>query len=347
MTKKTVTMNDVARKSGVSKTTVSRIINRIPNAASAETVDNVLKAIDELGYYPNQVAASLKRTTTRTIGLIMGDIENPFYSLMIKGVEEVLTNSGYSLILANSNYKDTLEMELCKVMLAKQVDAILIAPSGFSSCEDYKFLFERDTRVVFIDNYVLNCNVDAVVVNNFEASKEACEHLISLGHHDIAFIAGRANRISSDKRTQGYQIAMTEKGQFNPAMIKRGDYTIDGGFRCMQELLSLPNIPTAVFIANNLMTVGALGAIRNAGLSIPSDISILGFDDMYWYSINQPALTAVDQPAFEIGRTAAKRVVMRLKNKKQPSPEIIELEAKLIIRDSTAPPRSHQIKPLS
>lgn len=347
MTKKIVTMDDVAKRSGVSKTTVSRIINGIPNAASTETVENVLKAIDELGYYPNQVAASLKRTTTRTIGLIMGDIENPFYSLMIKGVEEVLTKSGYSLILANSNYNDELEVELGKLMLSKQVDAILIAPSGYSSCKNYRFLGERDTPVVFIDNYVIDCNADAVVVNNFEASREATEHLISLGHRDIAFIAGSADRISSGKRTKGYQTAIKEKyGQVDPSLMKRGDYTLDGGFRCMQELLHLPNIPTAVFIANNLMTVGALKAIINAGLSIPSDISILGFDDMYWYTINQPALTAVDQPAFEIGQTAAKRVIMRLKQKKQPSPEVIELKANLIIRDSTSPPRSHHVNPL-
>ena len=107
----------------------------------------------------------------------------------------------------------------------------------------------------------------------------------------------------------------------------------------MKELLQMPKIPTAVYIANNLMTVGALGAIKEAGLRIPEDISVLGFDDMYWYSITQPSLTAIDQPAFEIGRTAAKRVVMRLKNKKQPSPEIIEMKARLIVRDSTAPPR--------
>jgi DNA-binding LacI/PurR family transcriptional regulator len=346
MKNKPVTMNDVAEKTGVSKTTISRIINQIPNAASKETVERVLKAIDELGYYPNQVAASLKRTTTRTIGLVMGDIENPFFGLMIKGVEEVVRSSGYSLILANSNYDDALEHDLCMLMLSKQVDAILIAPSGFSSCKQYAPILDRQTHVVFIDNYVPGCNVDSVIVNNYEASKEACDYLISLGHKKIAFIAGPANRISSDQRTKGFVGAMEEEfGSLEPSLLKRGDHTIAGGYRCMAELLQQPEVPTAVFASNNLMTVGALGAIKDAGLSIPGDISILGFDDMYWYSINQPSLTAVDQPAFEIGQTAAKRVVMRLRNKKQPSPEVIELKAKLIVRDSTAPPQPHRITP--
>lgn len=346
MKKNPVTMNDVAKKTGVSKTTISRIINQVPNSASQDTIDKVLKAIDELGYYPNQVAASLKRTTTRTIGLVMGDIENPFFGLMIKGVEEVVRSSGYSLILANSNYDDALETDLCMLMLSKQVDAILIAPSGFSSCKQYEPIIERQTHVVFIDNYVPGCDVDSVLVNNVEASKEATNHLISLGHKEISYIAGPANRISSDQRTSGYISAMEEKyGSFESSLLKRGDHTVAGGYKCMTELLKLPEIPTAVFIANNLMTVGALGAIKDAGLSIPSDISVLGFDDMYWYSINQPSLTAVDQPAFEIGRTAAKRVVMRLQNDMQPPPEKIELKAKLIVRESTASPRSHQIFP--
>jgi LacI family transcriptional regulator len=301
-----------------------------------------------LGYYPNQVAASLKRTTTKTIGLIMGDIENPFYGLVIKGVEEILRSSGYSLILANSNYDMATEIELCMLMLSKQVDAILVAPSGSSSCERYAPIFERQTFLVFMDNYVPGCNVDAVMVNNYKASKEACNHLISLGHRQISFIAGTPKKVSSDERTRGFLSALEEKyGSSITPIVKNGDYTVSGGYRCMADLLKMPEIPTAVFIANNLMTVGALGAIKDAGLSIPNDISVLGFDDMNWYSINQPSLTAIDQPAFEIGQTAAKRVVMRLQHKKQPSPEIIELDAKLIIRDSTAPPRSHRIIPKS
>jgi DNA-binding LacI/PurR family transcriptional regulator len=178
------------------------------------------------------------------------------------------------------------------------------------------------------------------MVNNIEASAEACNYLIQLGHKDIAFISGPANRISSDFRTKGFQKTMQEKLGVADPVIKRGDHTQTGGYACMIELLQMPKKPTAVYIANNLMTVGALGAIKEAGLKVPNDISVLGFDDMYWYSINQPSLTAIDQPAFEIGRTAAKRVVMRLENKKQPSPEIIKMKAKLIVRDSTAPPRS-------
>lgn len=346
MKKTTVTMSDVAEKTGVSKTTISRIINQVPNAASKETTEKVLKTIEELGYYPNQVAASLKRTTTKTIGLVMGDIENPFYGLVIKGVEEVVRSSGYSLILANSNYDMATEIELCMLLLSKQVDAILVAPSGSSACEQYAPIFERQTHLVFIDNYIPGCNVDAVMVDNFKASKEACNHLISLGHREISFIAGTPRKVSSDERTRGFLSALQEKyGSSISPIVKNGDYTVIGGYKCMADLLKMPEIPTAVFIANNLMTVGALGAIKDAGLSIPNDISVLGFDDMNWYSINQPSLTAIDQPAFEIGQTAAKRVVMRLRNKKQPSPEIIELDARLIVRDSTAPPRSHRNSP--
>jgi len=334
-----VTMDDVAKLSGVSKTTVSRIINNIPNRTSEETKKRVLKTIDELGYFPNQVAASLKRTTTNTIGMILGDIENPFFAVMVKGIEGVLQRSGYSLILANSNYDLEREAELLKILVSKQVDGILIAPSGASSLNDFKYIFENNIQIVFVDNALPNSQFDTVVVNNYQAAYQACEYLISLGHSKISMIAGPKNRMTSNNRTAGFVDCMSSHfGTIDPRYLKFSDYTTIGGYQNMMHLLLLTNPPQAVFVANNLMTVGALGAINESGLNIPKNISIIGFDDMYWYSFNHPALTAINQPVLEIGKAAAERLLLRLSNNEDLSPEVITLDAELVIRESTAPP---------
>lgn len=333
------TMDDVAKRAGVSKTTVSRVLNRIPNSATPETTERVFLAVDELGYVPNVIAASLKRVTTRTVGLIVGDIENPFFGAVIKGIESTLQKSKYSLILANSNYDPNREEALAQIFLQRQVDAMIVAPGTQGPGQWIQTAKDRNVRILFIDNTIEGVDVDSVVVDNFQAVYQAIQYLIELGHNHIAMISGLKGRLIAAQRTDGFLSALKDNSiQFPPEFLQQGAFTIESGYACMQQLLKLRPRPTAVFAANNFMTIGALNAIHESGLQIPKQISILGFDDMYWYSVMRPSLTAISQPAFEIGVKAAERILSCLKSKRQSVPKTITLLTKLIVRESTGPP---------
>lgn len=332
-------MDDVAKRAGVSKTTVSRVLNRIPNSATPETTERVFLAVDELGYVPNVIAASLKRVTTRTVGLIVGDIENPFFGAVIKGIESTLQKSKYSLILANSNYDPNREEALAQIFLQRQVDAMIVAPGTQGPGQWIQTAKDRNVRILFIDNTIEGVDVDSVVVDNFQAVYQAIQYLIELGHNHIAMISGLKGRLIAAQRTDGFLSALKDNSiQFPPEFLQQGAFTIESGYACMQQLLKLRPRPTAVFAANNFMTIGALNAIHESGLQIPKQISILGFDDMYWYSVMRPSLTAISQPAFEIGVKAAERILSCLKSKRQSVPKTITLLTKLIVRESTGPP---------
>ena len=335
-----VTMEDVAEKAGVSKTTVSRIINEIPNSASLDTIERVRRTIEELDYVPNIIAASLKKLVTKTIGLIVGDIENPFFGAVIKGIETTLRNAGYNLILANSSYDMDREEELARVLLERMVDAIIFAPSRQKPGEWLQIASDRGVNIVLIDNDIPGLAVDHVGVDNFKASYEATQYLIDLGHKKLAMITGPHYRSTSSNRKRGFLSALEDRSiAIDQAFLKEGDYGIESGYEKTKELIELDSPPTALFIANNFMTAGAMKAIYEEGLKIPDDISILGFDDMYWYTTTQPPVSAIAQPAYDIGRVAAERVLRSFKSQGKAAPRKIELKTKLLIRKSTAAPK--------
>ena len=336
-----ITMKDVANKAGVSKATVSRIINGIPNAATEETIEKVNNAIEELGYVPNFLAASLKKPFSKTVGLIVGDIENPFFGRVITGIERTLQSKGLSLILANSSYDYSKEKEIIQVFLERKVDAIIIAPCERSkkSLSNINRVINRGTHIILIDNYLPEINIDYVVVDNFDASYRGTKYLIETGHKKLSMITGPKFRTTSANRTKGFLTAIEEADLDIPDIfIQEGDYSIHSGYERMHTLFSTDLSPTSVFIANNLMTVGALQASSEIGLNIPKDVSILGFDDMDWYTITKPTLSAIKQPAQNMGKVAAERVIKYIKNKTKPKPKSFELKTELIVRDSIAPP---------
>ena len=334
-----VTMEEVARRAGVSKTTVSRIINGIPNSASPSTIQRVTKVIEQLGYVPNTLAASLKSFETKTVGIIVGDIENPFFGVVIKGIANTLRDAGYYVILADSGYSFKNERELALVFIERQIDAIILAPSGPSPSKSLEKAHERGIPIVLIDNNYADFDVDFVGVDNFNASYQASRYLIELGHKDLAIITGLQQRFSSSERSNGFLSALEDCHiQLNPLYFKESDYSVEGGYNRTKELIQLDKPPTAIFISNNFMTVGALRAFHEAGVQIPDDISIIGFDDMYWYTITNPPLTAIDQPAYDLGKVAAERVLLRLRGNQEIPPERIELATQLKIRGSTTSP---------
>lgn len=336
------TMDDVARHAGVSKASVSRVLNNVPGTVGADTTRRILDAIEQLGYVPDRAAASLKARRTHTIGLLLTDVGNPFFATVAAGVESVIQDAGYSLILASSASDHDREVALTRVMLERRIDALVVATASTSDAHllDVR---RRGIELVLVDAYPTQWSreLDCIMVDNRAGAAEATRHLLDLGHRDIGVVAGRHDDSSSLERVQGVEKALGERGlALRPDRLVRGDFSAESGRRAGLELLQGPSRPTAVFSANNLMTVGVLEAMADLGLVAPAEVSLVGFDDMDWYPLARPAITAVAQPAHEIGARAARRLLLRLNSESAPPAETELLPTELRIRASTAPPRS-------
>lgn len=333
-------MDDVARHAGVSKTSVSRVLNNVPGSVAARTASRIWEAVTDLGYVPNAVAASLKHQRTRTIGLILTDLGNPFFAAVAAGVESTIQEAGYSLVVSNTANDATREAALVRVLLERQIDALLVATSAESD-DHLRAAVERGVHVVLVDSHPmrLSLDLDRVMVDNHAGAYEAAKHLLDLGHRDIGVVGGRPGDSSSIGRIEGVGEALRHAGvDLRPEWIVEGDFTVATGYECATTLLMREPRPSALFVANNLMTVGAMRAIADLTLVVPRDLSLVGFDDMDWYPIANPPITAVGQPAYEIGVRAAERLLLRIRRERQPPPETILLSTKLVVRESTAPP---------
>ncbi len=336
----TVTMQDVAREAGVSTATVSRVLRGVEGASSAETATRVRDCAARLGYVVNAVASSMRSQQTRTVGLVIADVANPWFGQLAAGVESVLAPAGFSVILANTNNSVEQERGAVRTLVQKQVDALVVASSSADG-EHLRGVVARGIHVVLVDAVLPGLDVDCVTIDNEAAARAAVEHLLEAGHQDIAIVAGGPGPASDRARLDGFAHALASGGvEPRPEYICTGSGTFDGGRTAVAELLALARRPSAIFATNNLMTVGALVAIADAGLEVPRDISIVGIDDMEWYPIASPAITAVYESATEMGRRAAHRLLLRLRRQRQPRPECITLAVEFRERNSVGPPLS-------
>lgn len=326
------TMKDVAELAGVSTATVSRVLTGKTNV-SPELRARVLKAVEELDYQPSRVARSLRVRTTQIIGLIISDIRNPFFTSVVRGVEDVAYANGYTLILCNSDEDPAKERLYIDVMRAERVAGIIISPTSETN-EYYKLLLESGISIVSMDRRMRGLEVDTVVVNNVEGAYQAVSHLIKLGHKRIGLIGGPTMITTGRERQEGYEKALKEHGlAVTPGLIKVGDFKQESGYQRANEFLEVEDPPTALFVANNLMTLGALNAIHERGLKIPQDIAIVGFDDMPWAPSLEPPLTVIAQPTYELGRAAAEALLGRITDRDRPVREV-KLATTLIVRKS-------------
>ncbi len=332
-------MEDVARAVGVSKSSVSRALNRVPSGVTPEVAEKVMRAVEELGYVPNAIAASLKNQRTKTVGLILPDLGNPFFALVAAGIEAEISDAGYTLLIANTGNDHDRETVLTRALLERQIDALLIASTGPSG-EHLRLAIDRGVHVVLLDSHPRRQTTDCVMGDNRRGSADATRHLLSLGHTDIGVISGLlANDSSAAERLDGVKRTLAAAGLQLPAhRCVSGDYEMASAEEGARTLLASSDRPTALFVTNNLMTLGALRAIAQLGLSVPEDLSLVGFDDMEWYPVANPPITAVAQPAYEIGARAAQRLLLRIRSKRRLKPENILLPTELIVRASTAPP---------
>ena len=330
-------IHDVARHAGVSSATVSRVL------AGSETVnvqlrDRVMKSVNELNYRPNKVARSLRVQKSTTIGLIIPDIQNPFYLSIVRAVEDVAYESHYRIFLCNSDEDVEKEALYLNHLLDENIAGVILSPARETNtliANQIRRLAET-TPVVVLDRRLAGISLDTVLTNNLEAAYDLVSHLISNGHRSIGAILGVADITTGRERLDGYIRALSDQGiPLVPERIIQVIPKEENGYAAARQILSLPEPPTALFTGNCELTSGALRAIYDLNLNVPCDIALAGFDDMRWNVIVQPGITAVAQPTYEMGRTAAKLLMERLDNPNLPVREVI-LKSNLVIRKSSA-----------
>lgn len=338
--KQNVTMKDVADYAGVSTATVSRVLTG-KDSVTPQLRQKVEDAIKELGYRPNRAARELRIGAVLKIGVVLSDIQNPFFTSCLAGVESMLQNSDYVLLLGNSNEDPAIEEMHLSSLVNEGVGGIILAMTGHNE-NIYRKIIEQDIPIVAIDRELPLIAVDTVTIDNVTAARQATEHLIRLEHIRIALIGGPSDIPTAEARLRGYREAMAlYKIPFNPSLVMNGRFQQSGGRETMEHLLDLPEPPTAVLIANNLMTLGALQTIHQRNVLVPEELAMIGFDDTPWNIALQTPLTVVAQPTFQLGEIAARMLIDRINNPTLPRQRIM-LDAELIIRDSCGYKKSHQ-----
>ncbi len=328
-----ITIRDVAKRAGVSAITVSRVINN-SGSVSSITREQVRRAIQELHYVPNSLARNLRSRQTHTLALVVSDITNPFWTTLARGVEDTAARNGFHVILCNTDEDPTKQANYIDLLLQRQVDGILLAPTANDPLS-LTTLKRQNVPCVLIDRRVDSFKADLVTSDNREGARQLTRHLIQLGHRHIAMVSGPDSISTARERIEGYCQALQENGiPVVEALIRRGGYKEDSGRQLVCELLAVEPRPTALFAANNSLAVGALQALHEAGLQVPDDIALVCFDDIPQASSIYPFLTVVAQRPYEMGATAAQLLMERLASQKHRKVREIILDTQLVIRKS-------------
>jgi LacI family transcriptional regulator, galactose operon repressor len=344
LTPRRPTVKDVARQAGVSTATVSRVLT------GTGTVDDVLAervraACVALQYRPNSAARALVRGTSAIIGLLVTEFRNPFFMDIVHGVEDVTQEHGYLLVLCNSKEDQDREGQYIELLCAEQVAGAIVVPTT-----DRKPiltpLVESGIPVVCVDRRVRDRAIDSVLIDNVGAAREAVAHLIGNGYRRIGIVTGPDRTTTARERLEGYHSALREAGIApDPELERRGPFTQDRGRQLTSELLDLTPAVEALLIGNNRLMQGALHAIYAHGLRIPDDIAVVGFDDVPWIAPGSVSLTTVTQPAYELGCTAALRLIQRLKHPTHLARQETVLTYRLQIGDSSRPRPGQNLNP--
>jgi LacI family transcriptional regulator/LacI family repressor for deo operon, udp, cdd, tsx, nupC, and nupG len=306
-------MNDIARKAGVSIATVSRVLNNNGNVNEV-TRAKVLKAIKDLKYHPSRVAKRLrsKSASSNMLGVLIPDIQNPFYVDVLRGIEETAYTRNYAIIMCNYGQDEKKEKLYLEILESEAIDGLIAAPAR----EDdplLKKMVREGLPVVCVDRGLEGVDVDTVVVDNREGAFRAVDFLFQSGYKRIAYISGLPSIPTSRQREMGYRDAHQHNQlAVDEDLIKHGDSKYDSGLNLCRELLRMQDPPDAILAGNNLITLGALETIHKMGWKVPGDIAIVGFDDMIWSNSLNPPLSAVRQPAWEIGKRAGELLIQRI-----------------------------------
>jgi LacI family transcriptional regulator len=331
-----VTMRQVAAQAGVSAMTVSRVINESPRV-SEDARRRVEAAIADLGYVPNRLARGLIRQKTSAIGVIVPDVANPFFTLVVRGAEEVAWRAGYHVILCNTQGDLERERSYLEDMLAFQVEGLLVAPVGERSRANLRVLKKNGVPFVLIDRSISGYDGDLVQGDSTAGAHRLVEHLIELGHRRIAMVTETAEVSTARDRVSGYRQALEDAGiEFRPELVSEAS-AIDprAAHDATLALLDLPEPPTAIFSVNNIAVVGVAEALRERGLEIPKDIALVCFDDIEHASRFHPFLTVMAQPAETFGTIAMQLLLDRLAGRVAERRRLVVLPADMIVRQSS------------
>jgi len=328
-----VTMRDVAREAGVSVNTVSRALAGKPDV-SPETRARVLEVAERLGYRPNKLARGLRSNKTFTLGVIVTDIANPFFAELVKGVEEAARGRGYSILLGDTGEDPAKEEAAIQVMMAERVDGLLITPVQ-SSRQALEEVMDSGFPVVLMGRYFPDLEAPFVVTDDVHGAIMAVEHLIALGHEHIGHVAGPLHISSARDRLLGYRKALEAHGiPLRDDYVLQGAVTLEDGYIAGKKLLKLNPLPTAVFAYSDFVAVGIMQAILEAGLRIPEDVSLVGYDDIVFSAYTKVPLTTIRIPKRKLGKEAVHLLISRLGNRRN-IPSHKKLKVDLVVRDST------------
>lgn len=330
-----VSIKDIARAAHVSHSTVSRALRNSP-LVNSETSAIIHKIANEQGYTVSAVGRSLVNRRTNTIGVVVTSIADPFVGEIVNGIEEVALAHDYSLFLATCHADPVREVHAVRSFQERRVDGILVNASRVGALY-LPVLEEMKVPIVLINNEHPGQFVHSVTIDNLNAGREAARHLVALGHKRIGYLGNRFGLQADMERFSGYRQILEEADiGFQPELVAHGDGRPEGGMSAMERLLALPEPLTAVFCYNDMEAIGALRAIRERGLTVPGDVSVVGLDDLFLASYTDPPLTTIQQPKHQMGRLAVEILLQLLSGEKPDSH--VTLAGKLIVRQTTAPP---------
>ena len=335
--KKPISIKDIARMANVSHSTVSRALQNSP-LINRETALRIQRLAEESGYRASAVARGLVTRNTRTVGIVVTTIADPFAGGVVAGIEDAANERGFSVFLANSDANPEREVRVVRSLEERRVDGIIVTSSRAGAIYT-PMIAQMRIPIVLLNNQHPSEFVYSVMIANTPASMEATSYLLELGHRRIGYLGDRHGGQSDSERFTGYRQAL-DAGDvpFRPELVVHGDGKPEGGIRGMAQLLALPQRPTAVFCYNDMTALGALRQIHASGLRVPNDISLIGFDDLFIAQYTEPPLTTVRQPMRQMGRMAMETLLHLLAG--SAAVQTIKVPAELVIRNSTAHPQS-------
>ena len=326
-------LRDVARQAGVSVGTVSNVLNR-PDVVSPKTLERVQKTIAELGFVPNGFARQLRSGYSRTIGLVVPDVANPFFTEVARGVEDAASKRDYAVFLCNSDESLEKENKYLSVLIQQQVRGVLITPSD-SKSHQYENLRERGISVALLDTETKNASQCSVSVDDVRGGEIAIEHLASLGHREIAWVTGPETIPQVADRTAGVmraaKIAKVEISTIRVPLMNSAQ-----GIDAVKKILALKKLPSAIFCGNDLLAFGVMRGLLDVGKKIPEDVSLLGYDDIAFGNSSAVPLSSISQPAYQLGVTAAELLISECEESEEHAHQQIKFQPQLVVRASTA-----------
>jgi LacI family transcriptional regulator len=331
-------IKDVAKRAGVSVGTVSNVLNSL-STVSQENVGKVQGAIKELDFKPSRIAASLSNKKTSNIGLIIPDIASPYYADLIKGISDSIEAKGYNIFLCGSNDNLEKESKIINDLLSLWIDGIIIVPV-YERSSDIDLINNIKIPTVLVNREIQGLTRDLCIFNNFKGAYDATKYLIDNNHKKIITLAGPQHSRSFEDRLLGWKEAIQKYGLYRDEHIFIGDYSVESGYKSMEKALSQIKEIDAVFASSDLIALGAMSAIKEKHLSIPKDVSIMGFGDIYLSKYLEPALTTIKRPFYNIGKTAVSMLMEKISGNHlgfaDEKPRKIIIEGILEIRKSVA-----------